>query len=114
LERSVTRFLSLGEFEEWESLFSLLQQVSLNNDHIDSVIWALDSKGHFSTKSLYRFLSKDSRMKINFFFCGNSLLTSYRWVRTLLRVVGKGMVNDVCAIPGKRLIIFFSTVYWPD
>jgi hypothetical protein len=51
------RTLSSGEFEEWESLLRLLQQVCLNDDCIDSVIWVLDKKGQFSTKSLYRFLS---------------------------------------------------------
>ena len=51
------RTLSAGEFEEWESLLRLLQQVSLDDECIDSVIWVLDKKGQFSTKSLYRFLS---------------------------------------------------------
>jgi hypothetical protein len=49
------RALSIGEFENWGSLLSLVQQVYLNDDCIDSVTWTLENKGHFSTKSLYKF-----------------------------------------------------------
>ena len=35
----------------------MLQGVSLVPEHNDSVKWALESKGHFTTKSLYRFLT---------------------------------------------------------
>jgi hypothetical protein len=50
------RALSIDEFESWNSLLSELQTVSLT-DTEDSVTWALEKHGSYTTKSLYRFLS---------------------------------------------------------
>ena len=47
----------MSEFENWRLLLSLLQNISLNPETKDSVGWALDKKGLYNTKSLYRFLS---------------------------------------------------------
>jgi hypothetical protein len=45
------RSLSVQEFSRWTELKNILRGVSLVPDHIDSVKWALESKGHFTTKS---------------------------------------------------------------
>jgi hypothetical protein len=41
----------------WTELKTILQGVNLVPDCSDSVKWALESKGYFTTKSLYRFLT---------------------------------------------------------
>ena len=49
--------LSVQEFNRWSELENILQGVSLVPDQSDSVKWVLESKGNFTTKSLYRFIT---------------------------------------------------------
>jgi hypothetical protein len=51
------RALSIHEFNNWLLLKVLLQPITLYPESNDSVTWALERKGHFSTRSLYRFLT---------------------------------------------------------
>jgi len=51
------RSLSVQEHNRWTELKTILQGVNLVPDCSDSVKWALESKGYFTTKSLYRFLT---------------------------------------------------------
>lgn len=50
------RALSSRDFDRWMDLKSILSATTLTHN-IDSVSWALDKSGHFTTKSLYRFLT---------------------------------------------------------
>ena len=47
----------MQEFNRWSELENILQGVSLVPDQSDSVKWVLESKGNFTTKSLYRFIT---------------------------------------------------------
>jgi hypothetical protein len=51
------RALSVQEFNSWLLLKELLQPITLSPEPNDSVTWALERKGHFSTRSLYIFLT---------------------------------------------------------
>lgn len=51
------RALSLREFEMWKKLQGELNEVSLGLDSTDFVLWALEKKGHYSSKFLYIFLT---------------------------------------------------------
>jgi len=50
------RSLSMLEFERWSKLKGELSNVSLEQDSNDIIRWGLEKKGHFTTKSLYRFM----------------------------------------------------------
>lgn len=52
------RPLSVHEFNRWLSLKDLLQAITLSPESNDFVTWALEKKGLFSTRSLYRFLAR--------------------------------------------------------
>ena len=49
--------LSVQEFNRWSELENVVHGVSLVLDQSDSVKCALESKGNFTTKSLYRFIT---------------------------------------------------------
>lgn len=51
------RALSVQEFDRWTELKRELSRIHLDHDNPDIVIWALEKKGSFSTKSLYRFIA---------------------------------------------------------
>lgn len=51
------RALSLRDFDRWTELKGELSSIVLEERSCDMVRWGLEKKGHFSTKSLYRFLS---------------------------------------------------------
>jgi hypothetical protein len=51
------RSLSYQEHESWLHLQDMLQAVTIVPEHNDTVSWALERKGQFTTKSLYRFLT---------------------------------------------------------
>ena len=51
------RSLSVPEYNSWLELRDTLQGISLELDSNDSVSWALERKGQYTTKSLYRFLT---------------------------------------------------------
>jgi hypothetical protein len=51
------RCLSVQSYNSWLSLLELLQDCTLTNNRADCVLWALDKKNQFTTKSLYRFLT---------------------------------------------------------
>jgi hypothetical protein len=51
------RSLTVQEFNRWLNLKYKLQAVTLSHESNDSVSWALEKKGYFSTRSLYRFLT---------------------------------------------------------
>lgn len=51
------RALSVQEFESWKDLTNSLQDHCPVRDIHDSVCWALESKGNYTTKSLYRFMT---------------------------------------------------------
>jgi hypothetical protein len=44
------------EFERWSELKGELTNVSLEQDSNDTIRWGLETKGHFTAKSLYRFM----------------------------------------------------------
>lgn len=50
------RSLSMLEFERWFELKGELSNVSLEQDSNDTIRWGLETKGHFTAKSLYRFM----------------------------------------------------------
>lgn len=50
------RSLIVQEYNSWLQLRDSLQGVNLDHDANDFVTWALEKKGHYTTKSLYRFL----------------------------------------------------------
>ena len=50
------RTFTQSDFEEWEKLLDLLQNVSLNEAE-DKVKWALEKSNTYSTKSMYIFLT---------------------------------------------------------
>jgi hypothetical protein len=47
--------LSSRQLMEWDELYSKLMEVEITGER-DAVVWALEKKGQYSTKSLYRFL----------------------------------------------------------
>jgi hypothetical protein len=49
------RSLSIQEYDSWLELGESLQGCNPQSDEADAVIWALEPKNHFPTKSLYRF-----------------------------------------------------------
>jgi hypothetical protein len=51
------RSLSIQEYNSWLDLKDKLQLIILEPEHNDSVSWALERKGQYTTKSLYRFLT---------------------------------------------------------
>lgn len=51
------RCLTIQQHDSWLGLLSLLKDCSLTDNRFDSVHWALEKKKHFTTKSLYRFLT---------------------------------------------------------
>ena len=51
------RTLSVKDFERWSELKEELNKITLEEDNSDIVTWALEGKGGFSAKSLYRFLT---------------------------------------------------------
>jgi len=51
------RSLTVQEYNSWIDLTNSLQGCNPESDAADIVSWALEPKGHFSTKSLYRFLT---------------------------------------------------------
>jgi len=51
------RALSLGEYDLWQNLLEKLEGISLEQENIDVFTWGLEKKGHFTTKSLYQFLT---------------------------------------------------------
>ena len=51
------RSLTVQEYNSWIDLTNSLQACNSESDAADIVSCALESKGHFSTKSLYRFLT---------------------------------------------------------
>jgi hypothetical protein len=51
------RSLSIQEYDSWLELGESLQGCNPQSDEADAVIWALEPKNHFPTKSLYRFLT---------------------------------------------------------
>jgi hypothetical protein len=105
------RSLSVQEYDSWLELGESLQGCDPQSDKADSVIWALEPKSQFSTKSLYRFLtnrgvpSKASGviwkskipLKINFFY-GKCSTTNYRLLVIWLRGGGKGILTVVFVI----------------
>lgn len=56
-EMDFKRSLSLQEYNSWLDLKDKLQLIHLEFEQNDAVSWALEKKGHFTTKSLYRFLT---------------------------------------------------------
>jgi hypothetical protein len=51
------RSLSVRDFDRWIELKGELDTVVLEEENTDLVIWGLEKKGFFSTKSLYRFIT---------------------------------------------------------
>ena len=51
------RSLTVQEYNSWIDLTNSLQGCNPESDAADIVSWALEPKGHFSTISLYRFLT---------------------------------------------------------
>jgi hypothetical protein len=45
------------KFERWLELKGELNRITLEEEGPDMVSWSSERKGHFSTKSLYRFIS---------------------------------------------------------
>jgi len=56
-EMDFKRSLSIQEYNSWLDLKDKLQLIILEPEHNDSVSWALERKGQYTTKSLYRFLT---------------------------------------------------------
>jgi hypothetical protein len=51
------RSLTTQSYNSWLGLLDLLQDCALTDNKADCVLWALDRKNQFSTKSLHRFLT---------------------------------------------------------
>ena len=51
------RCLSIQEYDRWLGLLENLNDIALTDNKADSVIWDLDNKQQYSTKSLYRFIT---------------------------------------------------------
>ena len=51
------RCLSVQQYDRWLSLLELLNGCSLTDNRADRVMWALENRKMFTTKSLYRFLT---------------------------------------------------------
>jgi hypothetical protein len=51
------RCLSVQQYDRWLGLLNMLNDCSLIDNRADSVLWALDKKNQFTTKSMYRFLT---------------------------------------------------------
>lgn len=49
------RSLSPLEFNKWLTLKDMLDNFAMNRDERDKVLWGLDPKGVFTTRSLYNF-----------------------------------------------------------
>lgn len=49
------RCLSVEEYNSWLNLLDMLKDCALTDNKADRVLWNLDMKNQFSTKSLYRF-----------------------------------------------------------
>jgi len=96
------RCLSIQQYERWLGLLNMLNDCSLTDNRADQVLWALEKKNHFTTKSLYRFLTDrgvksrlaglsgkaECPLKLSSFF-GNSLMTNYKWLLIWLKRGGK-------------------------
>jgi hypothetical protein len=101
------RSLSVKDFDRWIELKGELDTVVLEEENTDLVIWGLEKKGFFSTKSLYRFITDGGAvsriagflgkcripLKINFFF--GKFLTSCNVLKACVRDDGKGVTNVV-------------------
>lgn len=51
------RSLSIQEYNMWLGLLEILNDIALTNNKADFVLWVLDKKQQFTTKSLYLFLT---------------------------------------------------------
>ena len=51
------RCLSMQQYDSWLGMLNMLNDCSLTDNRADRVIWALEKKNLFTTKSLYRFLT---------------------------------------------------------
>ena len=96
-----------------------MSNVSLEQDSTDIIRWGLEKKGHFTTKSLYRFMisgGMPSRiaghiwkckvpLKIKF-FSSKFLTTNFSVLLAWSKGVGKGILTAVWGMAESQLITF--------